>query len=229
MDWQQYTKIELRNFRTETFRQGGGSRPDVFLLEKDGQFAVLKDHEGMDDAYARFIGPLLAWREAKALKRLHGLEGVPQLLASPDKRSLLMEYVPARQVVNVDSEEYKAASYLQSLQTLIEEMHKRGIAHGDLRSPTNALIDDNGNAALVDFVASLGRGSSLNFINRYLFEKLCLVDFSAITKLKKRIAPELLNQSDIESQEVAGKKGMAFRKLGQSIRTLSRWLFTKKS
>jgi len=198
------------------------------LLENQGQFAVLKDHEGMDASYARLIGPLLTWREAKALKRLDDVAGVPKLISCPDKRSLLMQYVPARQVVNIEVDEYQSEEYFDSLVKLINEMHDRGIAHGDLRSPTNALIDDSGNAALVDFVASLGQGSQFNIINQYLFGKLCLVDFSAVTKLKKRIAPQLLNEADIESQDVAGKKGLMFRKLGQHVRSLTRLLFTDK-
>jgi len=228
VNWQQYSKAELRNFSVASYRQGGGSRPDVLLLEKDGEQVVLKDHEGMDPAFAKLIGPLLTWREAKAMRRLTGVAGIPDLLFCPDKRSLLMEHVVARQVVNVDANEYEAKTYLADLRTLIERMHAHGLAHGDLRSPTNALIDDNGNAALVDFVASLGKGSSFNVINRYLFNKMCLVDISAITKLKKRIAPELIDETDIESMQVAGNAGMLFRSFGQLVRRLARHLFTRR-
>ncbi len=228
IDWQQFSKAELRQFAIETYREGGGSRPDVFLLEKNGEQAVLKDHDGMDKKFAILVGPLLAWRESKAMRRLQGVSGIPQLISQPDKRSLLMEHVSARQVVNVDQSEYDAQTYLQSLKRLIEQMHSVGVAHGDLRSPTNALIDEQGNAALVDFVASLSLGSRFNVVNRYLFQKMCLVDFSAITKLKKRIAPELLDETDVEASQIAGRKGMAFRKAGQWVRTVSRLLFSEK-
>jgi len=97
-----------------------------------------------------------------------------------------------------------------------------------LRSPTNALIDEKGDAALVDFVASIGRGPKWNVVNRYLFNKMTMVDFSAITKLKKRIAPELLDESDFEADSVAGKKGMLFRKAGQLVRKASRRLLSNK-
>ena len=228
IDWNQFTKSELKTFVVDTFRQGGGSRPDVLLLEKDGEQVVLKDHDGMDKWFALLIGPILAWREAKAMKRLKSVEGVPTLLAQPDNRSLLMEHIAARQVVNVDQSEFIAKEYLDNLKNLIEQVHNAGVAHGDLRSPTNALIDQNGQAALVDFVASLSRGASWNIVNRYLFEKMMLIDFSAITKLKKRIAPELLDDSDFEAVSIAGKKGMAFRKLGQWIRIISRKLLSNK-
>ena len=228
INWQGYNKAELRSFAIQTYREGEGSRPDVFLLEKDGEQVVLKDHDGMDAAYARFIGPLLVWREVKAMRRLKHLSGVPKFIFCPDKRSLLMEHIEARQVVNVNKSEYDAIHYFQNLKDIIEQMHQQGIAHGDLRSPTNALIDANGGAVLVDFVASLGRGSTWNILNRYLFNKMCLVDLSAVTKLKKRIAPQLLDETDLDSMDIAGKKGMIFRAFGQLIRTLSRKLFTNK-
>lgn len=228
IDWSQYTKAELRAFAIQTYRQGGGSRPDVLLLEKEGSQAVLKDHDGMDKWFARIVGPLLAWREAKAMKQLKNVDGIPQLLARPDACSLLMTHVQARQVVHVDNVEYDTSVYLVSLRSLIEKMHAAGVAHGDLRSPTNALIDKNGQAALVDFVASINYGSSWNIINHYFFAKMILVDFSAITKLKKRIAPELLDETDFEASDVAGRKGMAFRKAGQWLRRVSRTLFSDK-
>ena len=226
MIWQQLSKAQLRGLAVETFREGGGSRPDVFLLQSEGKFAVLKDHDGMDRWFAKIIGPLLAWREAKAMRRLEQVSGIPSLIMKPDSRSLLMEYIPARQVVYVGQDECDSNQYIHSLQTLIELMHDRGVAHGDLRSPTNALIDDDGNAALVDLVASVHRGAKWNVVWRYVFDKMCLVDLSAVTKLKKRIAPELLGKGDIDATDIAGKKGMAFRQFGQWVRMLSRKLFT---
>jgi len=138
-----------------------------------------------------------------------------------------MESIPARQVVHVEADEYDSKSYLKSLRELIEAIHQKGVAHGDLRSPTNALIDANGNAALVDFVASLNE-SNWNIASNYFFNKMKMVDFSAITKLKKRIAPELLDDTDFEADTVAGKKGMLFRRAGQFIRIASRKLFSSK-
>jgi RIO-like serine/threonine protein kinase len=226
VNWQKFSKSELRDFAIKTYRQGGGSRPDVFLLEHQGEQAVLKDHDGMDKWFAKLIGPLLAWREAKALKKLTPVSGIPNLLCQPDKRSLLMENIIAEQIVNSGNSKYNATEYFKSLKELITAMHKQGVAHGDLRSPTNALIDTNGKAALVDFVASLHQGPSWNIFSRYFFNKMALVDFSAITKLKKRIAPDLLDDTDFEAIDVAGKKGLAFRKAGQWVRAISRKLFS---
>jgi len=226
-DWNTFNLKQLREHSIASYRDGGGSRPDVMLVEIDGHQAVLKDHNQMDPKFAFWLGKLLVWRELKALRRLDAVAGIPCVLAVPDSRAILMEHINAKQVVNVSSHEYDAKSYLAKLRDLIDRMHAAGVGHGDLRSPTNALIDENGDAALVDFVASIGRGAKWNVVNRYLFEKMTMVDLSAITKLKKRIAPELLDDSDFEASSVAGKKGMLFRQAGQWVRKLSRRLLSK--
>lgn len=228
IDWNTYSLEQLREHAIASYRDGGGSRPDVMLLEIDGHQAVLKDLNAMDPKFAFWVGKLMIWRELKALRKLEGVSGIPSVLAVPDSRAILMEHITARQVVNVGTNEYDAKQYFVKLRDLIDRMHITGIGHGDLRSPTNALIDENGDAALVDFVASIGRGAQWNVINRYLFNKMVMVDLSAITKLKKRIAPELLDDSDFEASEVAGKKGMLFRQAGQWVRRVSRRLLSNK-
>lgn len=225
VNWEQLDLAELRAKAVDCYRRGGGSRPDVLVIEIDGQRAVLKDHNRMDKRFARIVGPLLVWREAKALRKLQNLPGVPALLAVPDRRALLMEYVNARQVVNLQNEPVHWESYFDSLTHLISQMHQLGVAHGDLRSPTNALIDEQGNAALVDFVASLHRAHRFNWPHNALYKKLCMVDLSAVTKLKRRLAPELLGANDVEASEIAGRSGMAARALGQRIRIWARRLF----
>lgn len=227
-DWSHYNLQQLRSHAVDCYRQGGGSRPDVLVIEIGGQRAVLKDHNKMDRLFALLVGPLLVWREAKALRRLQAVSGVPKLLAIPDRRAILMDSIEARQIVSLDDDTIDWPVYFDDLRRLIDAMHAAGVAHGDLRSPTNALIDQNGQAATVDFVASLHRGHAANILNRYLFNKLCLVDLSAITKLKKRVAPELLGNDELESHEIAGQVGMAARAVGQFIRRFSRKLFTNK-
>ncbi|MGH1539381.1 MAG: hypothetical protein ACRBHB_03070 [Arenicella sp.] len=228
VDWSQYNLQQLRDCAVQSYRSGGGSRPDVLVIDIDGEQAVLKDHNRMDKWFALLVGPLLVWRETKALKKLHHLQGVPALLAVPDRRAVLMEHIKAEQVVSLKDEHINWADYFIKLRQLIDDMHLAGVAHGDLRSPTNALIDASGRAVVVDLVASLHRGRSFNVVQNTLFKKLSLVDLSAITKLKKRLAPDLLGENELESEQIAGKTGLYARALGQKIRTISRRLFSDK-
>ena len=53
------------------------------------------------------------------------------------------------------------------------------------------------------------------------------MDKSAITKIKTRVAPDLLSKDDINAQDIAGRPGMAARALGQWVRRVSRKIFTE--
>ena len=101
LDWSQYTLTELHDNAVQTFRKGGGSRPDVLLIEIDGHQAVLKDQNNADYLFALLIGPILTWRECKALKKLASLDCIPDLLHQPSKRSFLMSYHPSEQITHL--------------------------------------------------------------------------------------------------------------------------------
>ncbi|MCH2191807.1 MAG: hypothetical protein MK188_12855 [Gammaproteobacteria bacterium] len=225
-NWARYTKLELREYSTTVFRHGGGSRPDVLLIEIDGHKAVLKDQGGGDKWFALLIGPLLNWRECKALRKLSEVECIPELLAVPDKRSFLMSYHESEQITRLSKTQPDWPEFFDNLAKAIQQMHSAGVAHNDLRNPTNTLITPNGDPILVDLVACFCRGSRWNIINHWLFDKFAKVDLSAITKLKQKIAPELITEQDIKPEEIAGKAGLAAKGLGQWIRKLSRRLFT---
>jgi serine/threonine protein kinase len=215
---------ELHNHAVLEFRGGGGTRPGVLLIDYNGRQAVLKDHNQCDLWFGRVVGPLLAWRESRALIRLHDLAGVLSLISRPDRCSILMEHIDGIQVVRSDIDK-GWTDFFEDLSGLIGEMHALGVAHCDLRSPTNVLITNDMKPALVDFVASFGRGARINFVAALLFRQFVRVDFSAVTKLKRYLAPELLAAGEAENEQVGGRAGQFFRWLGSKARDASRAVF----
>ncbi len=226
IDWQHYSLEQLRANATLTFRQGGGSRPDVLLIEIDGAKAVLKDQGGADKVFAFLIGPILNWRECKALKKLAQLDCVPDLLSQPSARSFLMSYHESEQITRLEKFTPDWPTFFAKLSIAINDVHTAGVAHNDLRNPTNTLVTANGEPILVDLVACFCRGRSWNGLNRWIFNKFCQVDLSAITKIKSRVAPQLITSEDVVAEDIAGRPGMALKHLGQLIRKVSRRLFT---
>ena len=227
VSWTNYSLSDLRKHATHTFRQGGGSRPDVLLIEIDGKRAVLKDQSGADKWFALLIGPILNWRECKALKKLTPLACVPNLLCQPSSRSFLMTYHESEQITRLSKIEPDWPDFFAQLSQAIDQIHQLGVAHNDLRNPTNTLITPSGEPILVDLVACFCRGQAWNFPNQWVFNKFCQVDLSAITKLKSRVAKDLINDNDVRVQDIAGQTGMAIKGLGQWVRRLSRRLFTR--
>ncbi len=227
LNWSHYSLAELRSHATHTFRQGGGSRPDVLLIEIEGEKAVLKDQNGADKWFRLLIGPILNWRECKALDKLSEVTCVPNLILQPDSRSFLMTYHESEQITKLNNIESDWPIFFDKFTAAIDEIHAAGVAHNDLRNPTNTLLTKGGEPILVDLVACFCQGQSWNLPNQWLFNKFCQVDKSAITKIKTRLAPELLNENDVVAEDIAGRPGMAVRSFGQLIRRLSRFLFTK--
>lgn len=226
VDWQNYSLEQLRANATATFRQGGGSRPDVFLIEIEGEKAVLKDQGGADKVFAFLIGPILNWRECKALTKLADVDCIPNLLSKPSARSFLMTYYESEQITRLEKFTPEWPAFFDKFSAAIEAVHQAGVAHNDLRNPTNTLVTANGDPILVDLVACFCRGRSWNLLNQWVFNKFCQVDLSAITKIKGRLAPELISENDVVAEDIAGRPGMALKRLGQLIRRVSRKLFT---
>lgn len=217
---------ELRGAVQDVYRHGGGSRPDVMLIGVDQGFAVLKDHGACDPWFARLLGPLLSRREARALERLRDVRGVPRLLARPDSRSLLIEYLPATALEDgAESTDWQA--FFIRLYGVLADMHSRGIAHCDLRSPYNTMIGPEGEPFIVDFVASVSRGGRWNMPANLLFERFARADREAMVKLKKSAAPHLVTESEESAYANRSAVERFARWIGSTTRNLSRKLFTR--
>lgn len=218
---------QLRAGTVEVLRRGGGSRPDVLRVRHDDTDSILKDQNGCDAAFARLLGPVLAWREARALRRLHGVVGVPELLGRPDSRSVLMEYIPAAPITQASHDDWPA--FFAALERMLDAVHDRGVAHCDLRSPNNTLVSDAGDPVLVDFVASVRRGRPWNPVGRWLFGLFCRVDRKAVIKLKSIVAPELVTDDERPLLKHRAPAHRALRRIGIAIRNATRRLFTRSA
>lgn len=200
------------------FREGGGTEPTVALVKVDGFTAVFKDYGATPGWFARVLGPLLIAREAQALARLAGMHGVPVLYRRLDSRGVLMSFVPARPWRDAAP----PPRAFDDLDALLGEMHARGVAHCDLRAPSNILVDDNGNPYLVDFVARVRRGRAWNLPWNWVFSAFCRADRDALAKLKVRFAPQLASEAERQRAVHRGWLARLSRAVGMGIRSFTR-------
>jgi len=209
----------------QNLRQGAGTRAAVDIVLLDRQAVVYKNYAAAAPGFGRLLGPLLVWREGRSLQRLQNLAGTPKYLIRVGQRGLLMEKIAAVPVLKVNRD-IDWSDFFQRYRVLLDSMHAQGVAHGDLRSPHNTLVDAEGVPYIVDFVASVQRGRFWNLPANWLFKQMVLVDRSAIVKLKKRLAPELLETEELAVLEHSSRLGYWARWLGQGVRQLSRRFFT---
>src|SRR5699024_1680656 len=136
-----------------------------------------------------------------------------------DRRALLMEYLPARPWADARPGD---DSYAR-LAELIDTMHARGVAHCDLRAPSNVLADAEGRPCIVDFVARVRRGGRWNLPWNALHARFCAADDSALVKLKHRFAPHLLTREEHRGLRHMGIVERLARRVGADIRRLTRF------
>jgi predicted Ser/Thr protein kinase len=199
------------------YRRAGGTEPNVAVIAYGDARAVLKDYGAAPGWFGRWLGPLLIRREVQSLERLAGLPGIPALYARPDARAVLMEHLPARPWLQVRP----PPAAFERLEALVAAMHVRGVAHCDLRSAGNILVDEAGRPYLVDFVARVRRGAPWNLPWNWLFRQFCRADRNALAKLKLRHAPELASADERARAEHRAFDRFA-RRLGAGVRSLTR-------
>ena len=117
--------------------------------------------------------------------------------------------------------------YFIVLEQTLAAIHQSGVAHCDLRSLNNVLVNDRGEVFIVDFVACFFKGRRWNLLSRAVFRRFCRVDRDAVLKLKQQVAPELLSDEQWNRIKHVGWFARGARNTGKLIRRLSRILLTR--
>jgi predicted Ser/Thr protein kinase len=220
---------ELRKYRGKVFRTGQGTRPEVVLITYDGRKAILKDYNQSDPWFRRLVGPLLAFREARALRLLRGQQGIPQLIKTLGMHAVLMDYVEGVTTKELKQSGQVDPSVFDRIYKLVDEIHQRGVAHCDLRSGGNTIITDSGQPYFVDFVAYVAR-SRWNLPWRWVFNKFCIADEIAVARMKKRLLPDQLTEKEKQNLELDKNHplGKLARMVGKTFTRMSRFFLTDK-
>lgn len=187
-----FLRAELEARTVRVLRPKTWVAPDVRLLDIQGRPAVLKDFASLPLATRLTIGlPLIRW-EVPILRRLIGLEGVPQLLYTVDRFAFIMSFIEARPLYKVPAAELPAGIFDRVLD-LVGGMHARGVVHLDLRQRKNTLLSGENRPVIIDFA------SAMHFAkDGKVFRFMKNVDRTAILKLKNRVLPGSLTEAEKE-------------------------------
>ena len=209
-------------------RKAGGTRPDLRVVEMpDGVKLVVKDFKYSDPLFRLIVGPILIRREYGALRKLAGVQGIPQLIDKIDRYSIAIEYIPS---ISLDNKINKPLTneFYDSLRAVICNMHACGVTHCDLRSRGNVMLGDDDKPYVVDFAACVFLGRGINPLTRALFNQFVLADNNAVLRLKKRLSSQLLTEEQIDELNTPLPLERPARAFGSFIRNLTRKLLTRK-
>jgi len=177
-------------------RAPSSTRPAIRVVEENGVRAVVKDYSANRFVFRNTVGRFLVWRESKAFRKLKGLRGVPTLYRVIDGLALVIEEIPGRSLENLEKEVRLPESFFFALKTLVDEFHKRGVAHCDLKRAPNTLLGDDGQPYVIDWGASIFEGEFRISPLDLIFRRFILDDYMAIIKLKLRHIPDAVSREE---------------------------------
>ena len=131
---------------------------EVAALKSDsfGRIALMQGIDGLFvrrdlahvPAWLRLPAWWLARREARALSQVDGLPAVPRLLRW-DGRCLDRSYLAGAAMYQRPP--HSDTAYFHRARHLLQQLHRRGLAHNDLAKEANWLVLDDGAPAIIDF------------------------------------------------------------------------------
>lgn len=155
----------------------------IEMCERDGVVVIRRDIAAAR-WWARLFARRAAAREARALAKLDGLDGVPRLL-SWNGRTLERSYMAGKPM---QAAQPRDAAYFRDALRLLSALHRRGIVHNDLAKEPNWLVREDGSPGLVDFQIAWTRGR-----RGRLFRLLAREDLRHLLKHKRTYAPDRLS------------------------------------
>ena len=126
-------------------------QPDVWLFEKDGRKIVLKTFKDSHPLPRATLCRWVARREARNLKLLHDVAGVPRLLGMPDPTSIEMTLLDADSLIEEKKGHGLDHAFFDQLEELIQEIHSHRLNYGDLRRKNIMQDRQTKRPCLVDF------------------------------------------------------------------------------
>src|SRR5688572_7653683 len=167
---------------------------EVQALKADsfGRIALMRDGDGLfvrrDLRHVPLWLRLPAWwlarREARGLERVAGLAATPQLLRW-DGRRLDRSYMAGSAMYQRPP--HGDLAYFRRARRLLQQLHRRGLAHNDLAKEANWLVLDDGAPAIIDFQLAT-RGSPRAPWMRLLARE----DLRHLLKHKRTYCPQFL-------------------------------------
>jgi serine/threonine protein kinase len=178
---------------TVILRPGRRYKPEIRVEQLDGQRVLIKDY-GPCGAWFRLIfGRWLVCRECAAYGIAQGLPGVAQLVGRRGPYAFAVEYMDARPCTQLNGRALPD-DFGEQLVRLVDGLHARHLAHGDLKKLENILVDDGGSVCVVDFSsAAYSRFLPVHVIG-YPF--LREDDRRAVVKAKLALTPEAVTEEE---------------------------------
>ncbi|MFH1487702.1 MAG: RIO1 family regulatory kinase/ATPase [Pseudomonadota bacterium] len=214
------TLADLLKKKCAVLREPSSTRPALWVVEEEGVRAVVKDYSLNGFLFRNFVGRFLAWREEKAYRRLRGLRGVPHFYRVIDGLALVMEEIQGKSLEGLERESRLSEAFFVDLKALIRSVHRRGLAHCDLKRAPNTLLGNDGLPYIVDWSAGISLREFRPYPLNLIFRRFLRDDLDAIVKLQLRHCPETVSSEDRARYDHRGRLERLVRAIRDNLREL---------
>jgi RIO-like serine/threonine protein kinase len=204
----------------QPLRHPSSTRPAIWLLKWRGKSLVVKDYRCNGILFRNTMGRFLVWREARALKRLSGLTGIPEFRGSVQGLALIMDAVPGRAVEGLEFKEPLPCDFFYKLRDLVNEFHERGIVHCDLKRAPNILLGQDGGPYIVDWSAAISATELRPFPLSLVYRRFLLDDLNAVVKLQLKHRPGEVSPEEVYRYQHRGSLEKVARRIRDKARIL---------
>ena len=142
---------------------------------------IVKEHSGAPFIPRLFGRISLSWEEA-ALRRLEGMEGVPAFIRRPSPYAIHISALEGRPLDKMKSGDLSESCF-ETLGSLIQGIHERGVAHGDLHQ-RNILVDQD-RPSIIDFSTAYVKGR-VPLLDGWIFRNMISLDLERLYKVERR-------------------------------------------
>lgn len=211
---------DLPRKQSYVLRKPSTTRPTIWVVEENGLRAVVKDYSTNKFVFRNTVGRFLVWREGKAYKKLKGLRGVPNIYRVIDGLALAIEQIPGRDLKKVTREMQIPETFLGALKDLVNDLHRRGIAHCDLKKATNILMGKDGLPYIIDWGASISEKEFRFPPFNLIYRRFVLDDQMAVIKLKLRYTPHAVTPAENKRYKNRDKAEKHIRIIRDRLRSI---------
>ncbi len=145
------------------------------------------------------VGLFLSGREIRNLRRLKGIDNVPQLLAEYGRYGFLYEYIEGKTLAEAGD---IPEEFFDKLAALLTRLHAEDFIYLDMNKRTNIIIGTDGQAHIIDFQISYhiaGTGFLFGRLSRKIRDRLQREDWYHLYKHKRKIIGMELTDAEIKA------------------------------
>lgn len=163
------------------FPPRNATKAEVLVLDRAGRRLALKTYAERPFLVRQLLGRLLIGRESAVYRAAGEVPGLARFVGRLGPYALATEWIEARPLATFSAGQVPSACF-DRLDRILESLHRRGIALGDLHH-RDVLIDDRGQVFVVDLALGFVDGAGWR---RRVFSWLCEHDRIAAARLRAR-------------------------------------------